>query len=110
MKEFLSSPPVALALFLMLAWGLYRMGGKLAARGEAHPGKHQPYACGEDMLPPQVKLAYHTFFQLALMFAVLHLATLVVSTLPRAGASHLVAVAYLAGVAICVLVLTEEDV
>ncbi|HUV88152.1 MAG TPA: hypothetical protein VMY80_00740 [Anaerolineae bacterium] len=110
MKDMLSSPPAALVFFLGLAWGLYRLGGVLAARGEAHPGKHLPYACGEDMLPSQARLAYHAFFRLALMFAVLHLATLVVSTLPADGAARLAGAAYLAGIAVCVLVLTKREV
>jgi len=108
-KDILLSPPVALCVFLALAYGLYRLGGPLAAPGEEHPGKHQPYACGEDLLPPEAQLAYHAFFRLALMFGVLHLATLVVSTLPPEGASHRIAVAYLVGIAISVFVLTKGE-
>jgi NADH:ubiquinone oxidoreductase subunit 3 (subunit A) len=109
MKDILLSPPVAACIFLALAYGLYRLGGVLAAPGEEHPGKHQPYACGEDLLPPQAQLAYHDFFQLALMFSMLHLATLVVSTLPPGGASHRIAVAYLVGIGISVFVLTKGE-
>jgi len=43
------------------------------------------------------------------MFAILHLATLVVSTLPPGGASHRIAVAYLVGIAISVFVLTKGE-
>ncbi len=108
-ESILLSPPVALCIFLALAYGLYRLGGALAAPGEEHPGKHQPYACGEDLLPPRVQLAYHAFFRLALMFAILHLATLVVSTLPPGGASHRIAAAYLVGIGISVFVLTKGE-
>ena len=108
-EDILLSPPVALCVFLALAYGLYRLGGALAAPGEEHPGKHQPYACGEDLLPPQAQLAYHAFFRLALMFAILHLATLVVSTLPPGGASHRIAAAYLVGIGISVFVLTKGE-
>ncbi len=108
-ESILLSPPVALCIFLALAYGLYRLSGALAAPGEEHPGKHQPYACGEDLLPPRAQLAYHAFFRLALMFAILHLATLVVSTLPPGGASHRIAVAYLVGIAISVFVLTKGE-
>ena len=108
-SSILLSPPVALCLFLALSYGLYRLGGAVAAQGEEHPGKHLPYACGEDLMPPKVQLAYHVFFRLALMFAVLHIATLVVSTLPTRGASHRIAVAYLAGIAISVFVLTKGE-
>lgn len=107
MRELFLSPLVALTIFLVLAAGLYRLGGALSAKGDEHPGKRQPYACGEDLLPTQTKLAYHSFFRLALTFAVLHLATLVVATLPRGRGSPLIATAYIAGIAVSVLVLTE---
>lgn len=108
-EQVLLSPPVAMCIFLVLACGLYWLGGALAAPGEDHPGKHQPYACGEDILPPEAQLAYHAFFQMALMFGVLHLATLVVSTLPPGGASHRMAIAYLVGIAISVFVLAKGE-
>lgn len=107
-KGILLSPPVACCLFFALAYGLYRLGGALAAKGTEHPGKHEPYACGEDLLPPEAILDYHAFFQLALMYSLLHLATLVASTLPPDGRSHRTALAYLVGIAISVLVLTRE--
>ena len=108
-KDVLLSPPVAACIFLALAYGLYRLGGVLAAQGEEYPGKHQPYASGEDLPLLGAQLAYHDFFHLALMFAILHLATLVVTTLPPKGASHRLAVAYLVGIGISVLVLTKRE-
>jgi NADH:ubiquinone oxidoreductase subunit 3 (subunit A) len=109
MQNILLSPLFALAVFLALAYGLYRLGGKLAARGEDHPGKHQPYACGEDLGLSQVQLTYHAFFKLALMFGILHLATLVIATLPASGTSRRLATLYLLGVGISVLVLTDGE-
>jgi NADH:ubiquinone oxidoreductase subunit 3 (subunit A) len=106
-KDVLLSPPVATCIFLALVYGLYRLGGTLAAKGEEHPGKHQPYACGEDLLPPEAQLSYHAFFQLALMFSLLHLATLVISTLPPGSVPHRIALVYLAGIGVSVLVLTK---
>jgi len=105
----LLSPPVALCVFLALAYGLYRLGGALAAPGEEHPGKHQPYACGEDLLPPKAQLSYRVFYRLALMFGILHLATLVISTLPLGVTSHRIAMAYLVGIGISVFVLTKGE-
>jgi hypothetical protein len=106
-RNVLFSPPFALALFMALAYGLYRLGGKVAARGEDTPGKHQPYACGEDLGLVQVRLTYHAFFKLALMFGILHLASLVIATLPAGGSSRRLATLYLVGIGISVLVLTE---
>ncbi len=103
------SPPLTLGVFLALAYGLYRLGGALAAHGVPHPDKHQPYTGGEDMLPPSRQMSYHAFFRLALMFALLHVAALVLSTLPAAMvASHRLAVLYVLGVGVSVLVLTKQ--
>ena len=109
MRELLSSPPVATCVFLAMACGLYWLGGRLAARGEPDPGKHQPYACGEELTPSRAQLAYHAFFRLALMFGILHLATLVLSTLPLETGSHRLATAFLAGIGISVFVLTKGE-
>ncbi len=108
MKNILLSPPVVMLMYLGLGYGLYRLGRALAAHGEDHPGKEEPYACGEDLRPAPIKLAYHSFFRLALMFSVLHIATLTVSTLPGQNAFRPGGLIYLAGIAISVLVLIEE--
>jgi NADH:ubiquinone oxidoreductase subunit 3 (subunit A) len=105
-RDILLSPPVAACVFLALAYGLYRLGGVLSPEGQDHPGKCEPYACGEEIASPEAKLAYHTFFQLALMFSTLHLATLVASTLPPTSESHRLAILYLMGIIISVLALT----
>jgi hypothetical protein len=109
MENILFSPPFALALFLGLAYGLYLLGGKLAAQGKDDPGKHMPYACGEDLGLSRAQLTYHAFFKLALMFGILHLASLVIATLPAGGTSRRFATLYLAGIGISVLVLTDGE-
>jgi NADH:ubiquinone oxidoreductase subunit 3 (subunit A) len=109
MRDFWSSPLFAFAVFMGVAYGLYRLGGKLGARGEDTPGKRQPYACGEDLSFSQTTLTYHAFFKLALMFGILHLASLVIATLPASATSRRLATLYLAGIGISVLVLTEGE-
>jgi NADH:ubiquinone oxidoreductase subunit 3 (subunit A) len=109
MRTLVLSPLFAFAAFMGLAYGLYRVGGKLGARGEETPGKRQPYACGEDLSLSQTTLTYHAFFKLALMFGILHLATLVVATLPASATSRRLATLYLAGIGISVLALTEGE-
>lgn len=108
MKEILLSPPLVMLTYVGIGYGLYWLGWTWAARGENHPGKHEPYACGEDLRPAPIKLAYHSFFRLALMFSLLHLATLTVSTLPGRGVFHPIGLVYLVGIASSVLVLVEE--
>jgi len=96
-----------MCLFLGLAYALYRLSGTIAAPGHEHPGKCLPYACGEDLLPPEVQLAYHNFFRLGLLFGILHMAALVVSTLPPDVTSHRTAIGYLAGIGVSVFVLAK---
>lgn len=109
MENFWTSPPVALIVFLALAYGLYRLGGALAAQGKHSVNKHLPYTGGEDPLPVPSALTYHAFFRLALLFGILHVAALVLSTLPRFISSHRLALVYLVGVGISVFVLTGEE-
>ncbi|MBN1933060.1 MAG: hypothetical protein JW934_00265 [Anaerolineae bacterium] len=109
MQSIWTSPPVALTFFVLLVYLIYYLGGRISARSDEQPNKHQPYACGEDLGPPRARLGYHAFFHLALLFGILHLAALVISTLPAGGASHRLAAAYLAGAAISVWVLTGGE-
>lgn len=108
MRAILLSPPAVLLVYMGLGYGLYRLGRAFAAQGEDHPGKEEPYACGEDLRPAPIKLSYHSFFRLALMFSVLHLATLTVSTLPGRGLFRAAGLLYLVGIAISVVVLIRE--
>jgi len=109
MKQVLLSPPAAMIFFLALVYGLYWLAGKLSAKGQEYPGRRQPYACGEDLLPPRVQLDYHAFFRLALMFGILHMAAMVISTLPAGVVPHLMATGYLVGIGISVFVLTRGE-
>ncbi len=113
-QQLLLSPPVASVFFLALGCAVYVLAGRFAARGQDDSGKRQPYACGEEIVPPQTQLHYHAFFRLALMFSVLHLSALVVSTLSPGATSHRIAIVYLIGIGISVWLLEsyaeqEED-
>ncbi len=101
------SPPVALCVCFILAYGLYRLGGMLQAAGKNDPYKYLPYTGGELPSPAPKLLGYHGFFRLALLFGILHIATLVLSTLPRDARSHQMALVYAVGIAISVFVLVE---
>ena len=107
--DILLSTPVAGGVFLVLVYALYWVGGRLAAPGEEHPGKRRPYACGEDLLPRGAQLTYHSFFQLALMFGLLHLATIVISTMPVHAGARPLAVVFLASIVLSVLVLSVRE-
>jgi len=108
MEAILLSPPVVMLIYVGVGYGLYRLGRAWAAHGADHPGKEEPYACGEDLRPGPIKLSYHAFFRLALMFSVLHLATLTISTLPGRPSFRPLGLIYLMGIGVSVLVLVEE--
>ena len=105
MEDILLSPPAAFLIFLAIGCGIYRLGGAIAAPGKPHPGKRATYACGEDIPAQRVAPSYGAFFYLALLFAILHLAALVVATAPRDGASAWLATIYLAGIGVSVYAL-----
>lgn len=109
MDTLLLSPPVAVAFFFLLAYGLYRLGGYVAAPGVPHEDKLRVYTGGEEIPPPASLLTYHAFFRLALLFGILHVAALVVSTLPGRGASHRVALIYLIGIGISMVMLAGDE-
>ena len=105
----LLSPPIVFFIFLGIAFLFYWVGNKVAVHGEETPGKHEPYACGEDLEPSRMKLSYHAFFKLALMFGLLHVSALVLSTLPMETVSHRIALIYIVAVGISVYVLTDRE-
>jgi NADH:ubiquinone oxidoreductase subunit 3 (subunit A) len=108
LTDLLLSPPVALILFLGVGYGLYRLGGRIAARSEESAEKRLPYTGGEELPPQARQLSYHAFFRLALMFGILHVAALVVSTLPARFPTRRTALFYLVGVGVSVFVLTDS--
>lgn len=107
-----TSPPVAFLLFLLLAAGLYWLAERWAPKSEEEDpdsAKYAPYACGEDLLPERIQVAYDRFYRLALAFVVLHMAALVVGMLPFQADARLLATIYLLAVALCVDVLVRRE-
>ncbi len=98
-----------MTIFLLISFSLYWLGGRISAQGTESPGKHEPYACGESLAPPKVLLSYHAFFRLALMFGILHVTALVISTLPLESTSHRIALIYVAAVGISGFALTGGE-
>jgi len=102
-------PIAALALYLAVAGALYWLGGRLATPGSESRGKHEPYACGEDLSASETQLSYSRFYRLALMFALVHMAALLLAGIRLVRDGRLLATAYLVGVAICVDILVKGE-
>jgi NADH:ubiquinone oxidoreductase subunit 3 (subunit A) len=97
-----------LLLFIGLSLLMYLLAGRLAPGGSDQGAKRQPYACGQDLTPAGEHLAYGRFYRLALLFIIAHIAALIAMLLSLAGTGWLMAVIYMAGVGICVQILTAE--
>jgi hypothetical protein len=106
MKIFLS-PPFALAFYLFLLYLGYSLIQQHAAKGLDHPEKYLPYSGGQKIPPRVVRMSYKTFFRLGLLFGIVHVAVLVLATLPLGSAFLWIGLLYLVGVSISAVVLSQ---
>ena len=106
--EFLISPPVAFVLFLAVAFLVYLVGKRMAPKMTRIGGKLTSYACGEDIPGTKVQFGYRLFFFIALFFTIMHVATLIIATVP-AGKIVWFAVLYLAVIFLSIMALVTRS-
>lgn len=109
MQSLLLQPVTAFLIFSGFGLGLYMLAGKIKSDGEPHHTHRKTYTGGEEIAPPKGQVKYHAFFWMALLFGILHMAALVLSTLPMGDMPTLLALLYLLGASAGVYVLSEED-
>jgi len=109
MDEVLQLPPVAAAIFLVIACMIYQLGRWVSPEGHYEPDKHLPYTGGELPLSVPTQHSYRAFFRLALFFSILHIGALVLSTTPGDVRLRRLAIVYLAGIAISVYALSQQE-
>lgn len=109
MENILLQPFTAFLFFLALGYGFYFLAGNNTTYSEPHHERHQTYTGGENVPPPSEKVHYQAFFWMALLFSILHMAALVISTLPFAAIPKPMALLYLVGAGASIFVLTEEE-
>ena len=80
--EMLLTPLAGFFIFVLVAVGLYKLGGIMAPKLRDQGGKLAQYACGEDVPARSFQVSYRLFFYAALFFSIMHVAALVVSTVP----------------------------
>jgi NADH:ubiquinone oxidoreductase subunit 3 (subunit A) len=102
--NMLLTPLAGFVVFGAVAYGLYRLGDLVAPKLKDEGGKLAQYACGEDMPAQKFQLSYKLFFYAALFFTMMHVAALVVATIP--GGSPVLAVAGLVYLVMIVLSIT----
>jgi NADH-quinone oxidoreductase subunit A len=79
----LLSPPVAFFVFLAAAAALYGLGKAMAPKMTKTGGRLTTYACGENIPGAKVQFGYRLFYFIALFFTMMHVAVLVIATVPR---------------------------
>ena len=105
--SILLSPPVVFAVALGIALVLYWMGRAMAPKTNMTAGKAAPYASGEDAPMAKAQFGFRLFYSLAIFFTVLHVAALVVTTLPT-GPLAALGFVYLAIIMLAVFALVSE--
>lgn len=103
----LLSPPVAFLVFLAAALGLYALGRGMAPKLTKAGGKLTTYACGEDIPGVKIQFGYRLFFFVALFFTMMHVAALVIATVP-AGKIVFFALFYLVMIFLSVMALVTR--
>jgi hypothetical protein len=80
MRDILLAPPIAFAIYLVLAGALSGIGRVMAGPGSASLSKSETYAGGEASPVRPAVPGYRSFFVIALFFAIVHLGVLVVGS------------------------------
>jgi len=107
LNNWLLWPPLDLILLLVVIAVLLRMSRRLAPRGVDSAGKGEPYACGQDVETGRIQPSYNEFFPFAFFFTIMHVATLVLCTVP-ADAVWL-GVPFLAISGLAIIILFRKD-
>ncbi len=105
---FLLSPPVAFVLFLGAAALLIALGKGMAPKPRKVGGKLATYACGENMPGFKIQFGYRLFFFIALFFTMMHVAALVLATVPS-GKIVFFALVYLAMIFLSIMALVTRS-
>jgi NADH:ubiquinone oxidoreductase subunit 3 (subunit A) len=106
MSQLILATPIAFIIFLIIAYLIYKVGGTLGVKKKVEGRKLDTYACGEDIPTKKMQHAYQ-FFRIAFFFTILHVAALIIVTVPS-GTMALLGILYLL-VAITALVILLVD-
>ena len=106
--DILISPPLAFLVFLVLAFLIYALGSRLAPKLKKEGGKLTTYACGEDIPGVKLQFGYRLFFFIALFFTMMHVAALVIATIPG-GKIVFLGIVYLVMIFLSILALVTRN-
>ena len=106
--RILLSPPIVFIIAFGIGLLIYWLGRSMAPRTNMTAAKGTPYACGEDAPMVKAQISYKMFFSLAIFFTVMHVAALVITTLPGGGFSAILGVSYLAIIILSIFALVTR--
>ena len=109
-SELLLTPPVVFIAVLLAAIFFAYILSKLALKPKNVPaGLTKEYSCGEDVKAHMIQPDYSQFFPFAFYFTILHVAALMLATVPMATMqTFLIAVVYILGAIIGLFVLYKR--
>ena len=110
MEKYLVNPAVVFLIILGLIFILNRLLQKLSFRSsKPASGRCESYACGENNFDNTAQPDYSQFFSFVFFFTLAHVATLVVTSIPRVDAGSLVlAMFYIIGGIISLYILLRK--
>ena len=106
MGQFLLYPPIAFLILLIVGYLIFRLSKALGPKPSPGKGKLSPYACGED-IPAEKGQYNYKLFSFAFFFTILHVAALVIATMPS-GSIAIMGVVYLLVILVVVVILLTD--
>jgi hypothetical protein len=88
--DILITPLAGFVVFSFVSYAIYRLGAMLAPKLKDEGAKLAQYACGEDFPARKFQVGYRLFFYAALFFTMMHVAALVIATLPGGSLAYAV--------------------
>jgi len=108
MSQLILAPPIAFIIFLVIAYLVYKGGGRLGVKKKVEGRKLDTYACGEDIPSKKVQHTYQ-FFRIAFFFTILHVAALIIVTVPSGSTALLGIIYLLIAIAALVILLVDKE-
>jgi len=86
--NMLLTPFLGFFAFVGISYLIYKMGDVMAPKLKDQGAKLAQYACGEDFPAKKVQVGYKLFFYAALFFTMMHVAALVIATIPGGSLAY----------------------
>jgi NADH:ubiquinone oxidoreductase subunit 3 (subunit A) len=109
-EKIILSPPAAFIIILLFVYVLARLCSYCAfGKRRNFAEAEKPYACGEDFEGYLIQPDYSQFFPFAFFFTILHIAALLVATVPTETVkTFIIAITYIIGAIIGLVVLLRK--